>query len=375
MPGKKRKGSGNQQGQRKKQAVNAPTKSQRIASSLKIAQPAAKSTNRSNYFRLSDASSNRHPDAVRIQGQDFLTSINGTSEAAGANVYNEIINPLTGVFDNTRLSRFAELYEKFLFKDLRFHYEPVCPTTTAGGLIVAYDRDPSDATPAASDHGLHQYYAMMGARSGPVWDNITINCPLSDTQEFYYGNARGGDERLFAQGQIYVSATSALPTAPLGMLWLEYDVILFDPQLEEKDTALEANLADTNQSNTTKTGFNGLTADADSIGTAASLKVDSSGNTFFHFPTEGVYQILTEWTNTGTSTGLTLQPFVDGILDTSKRSVLLGTSGTSAANATLINVPRQGLDLYSQWSSAWTGGAGDLQAFVNNVPSEAFTIF
>ena len=375
MPKRKTLPNKPKNGRPQKRPNNGQTRSRIVASSLKIAQPSAKSKVRSAYFRVSDASTSKYPDAIRVQGQDFLTSITAANQAAGAVVYNEIINPLTGVFDNSRLGKFAELYEKFLFKDLKFHYDPACPTSTSGGLVLAYDRDPSDPTPAASDHGLHQYYAMMGTRSGPVWDNISIDCPLSDTQNFYYGNGRGGDERLFAQGQIYVSASSLLPTGPLGLLWVEYDILLFDPQLEEKDAVVVANVHDVDQTTTTKHGFNGLVLDANSIANGISLNTDADGNSFFRFAREGVYLILSEWKSTGASTSQTMQPYVNNILDTTKRNSFDVLAGTTGHNNTLINVPRNGLDLYSQFTTAWTGGAGDL--FVNIIPSppEAFTIF
>lgn len=362
-----------------RKANKAPSsRTRQIASSMKIVQPIAKSKNRANYFRVSDASTARYPDAIRVQGQDYLTSINCNSDVAGTLLYNEVINPLTGVFSNTRLAKYAELYEKFLFKNLRFHYEPVCPTTTSGGVILAYDRDPSDPTPPASDHGLHQYYAMMGTRSGPSWESIVLDCPLSDTQDFYYGNGRGGDERLFCQGQIYVAASTIMPASTaLAMLWLEYDVLLFDPQLEEIDVSNRASVDDVNETGVVKQGFNFLVPTGVQIGDkAVSLQTDGDGNNYFNFAREGVYEVITNWANTGNATSVTLQPYVNGVLDATKRNTFLTSlTGTTGNNSTLINVPRQGLQLYSQWTVGWTGGAGDLRTRITNVAPELFALW
>jgi hypothetical protein len=369
QPAKKAKQNANQQ----KRQSNGP-RSRALVSSLRVAAPAAQTKVRGSYFTISDASSRKYSEAIRIRGQDFLASIPGNSLLTGANVYNLLINPQTGELASTRLAKFSELYDKFLFLNLRFHYEPVCPTSTVGGIVLAYDRDPSDATPPASDHGLHSYYAMMGARSGPVWSSISIDCPLSDTQDFYYGNQVGGDERLYAQGQVYIAATSTLPAGDIGSLWVEYECMLFDPQLEDNDTVITASTPVGNATNTTKQGFNGLVADSN-IGTAFSIKTDDQGNTFLDFPREGAYEILTHATNTGASTGLTLQPFVNGILDASRRNTFDSFAGTSPHNLSIINVPRQGLQLYSQWTTAFTGGTGKIDLWATQVPPETFVGF
>jgi hypothetical protein len=59
---------------------------------------------------------------------------------------------------------------------------------------------------------------------------------LSDTQKFYYTNeaiTTINDERLFAQGQIYVAGGTSIASLFLGTIWMEWVVDLFDPQNED----------------------------------------------------------------------------------------------------------------------------------------------
>lgn len=346
------------------------------SSSMSIARPIAQTRERASYFNIESFSSSSFKDSIRIRGQDFLSPIDGgiSGGTPGTNLYNLLINPFTAELGATRLARFAALYDKFLFKNIRFHYEPACPTTTAGGIIVAYDRDPSDTTPSADVHGLQSYFGMQGARTGPPWAPITVECPLTDLQHFYYGNVKGGDERLYAQGQIYVAATTTVPNADLGVLWIEYDVIFFDPQLEDPDTAIRAEVQNVNQTLTAKQAFNGVVA-VESIGSAFSVKTDVDGNSYWDFPNQGVYELISQWASTGTSTSLSIAPYVNGVLTTAIASSIINGSGTSGSKVTYLDVPRLGAQIYGTWTSAWTGSAGDLTQFVANCSPETIAAF
>jgi hypothetical protein len=208
-------------------------------SSFKLA-PVSVGNKLQSRFLIAGSAPGRLKESLRIKGCDFLTSIDvGASTPVGQNI---VTLPITsaGAFSGTRLERFFKLYEKFCFQMLRFIYIPSVPTSTSGQIMLSYDTDPSDPTPPVGTHGVQQYAGMMGSKSSSVWQENHIDCPLSDTQKFYYTNeaiATVNDERLFAQGQVYVSAVTALSSAntSIGSLWCEWVVDLFDPQLEDDD--------------------------------------------------------------------------------------------------------------------------------------------
>jgi len=138
------------------------------------------------------------------------------------------LNPL--VFEDTRLKKYGELYEKFCFRKFVLHYTSADPSTATGQYIVAYDRDFADSTPSASDIGIREYFAMKGSVISNVYLSTSFRCPLEDPQDFYYTNDTGYEGRLVYQGQLYMAAVSG--TTFHGSLWIEYEIELYDPAIE-----------------------------------------------------------------------------------------------------------------------------------------------
>lgn len=204
------------------------------------------STSRDSAFFEIQTGPSKYKNSVLLRGRDLMAQVSAgaTAPTAGEALYNGLIDAIDA-FSGTRLARFFALYEKFLFKRLRFHWKPACSAETDGQIMIAYDRDPSDATPVASFHGLQQYAAMEGSASTAPWTALSVDCPLSDSQDFYYTNEAitgVNDERLFAQGQIYVVASTdfgaGVVNKALGTLWCDWECVLFDPQLEDLDTEI-----------------------------------------------------------------------------------------------------------------------------------------
>jgi hypothetical protein len=268
--------------------------------------PAAEATERLNFFRVLPSSQD---GSIRIHGQDYIgTLLTPGTVNPGTNIANYLINPLAPLFAGTRLQAFGQLYEKYVFKRLKFHYAPAVPTTELGQIVLSYDRDVGDLTPEASQHGIHEYLAMAGARTTAVWKPVTVDCPLTDTQDFFYtGYAGVGDMRLAYQGQFYVAnVVNTAINRNLGSIWVEYDLILMDPQLEsvatEGGAAAGASSLQTNPS----AGWNTATIKSQSptVGNL-SFGQDPTGNKFFNV-SPGIYQLIQ--TIKGASGSTTISP-------------------------------------------------------------------
>ena len=97
--------------------------------------------------------------SIRIHGSDWLGRLPIPGGAIAGQAIGEFyINPLE--YPGTRLALFAQLYDKFRFKRLTFKYVPYQGTAVPGAVVMAYDRDISDATPPANDVGVRQYMAI-----------------------------------------------------------------------------------------------------------------------------------------------------------------------------------------------------------------------
>lgn len=174
--------------------------------------------------------------SLRVRGQDFLVTLrtpSGSSVAPGDNLATLAINPLDSAFQSTRVQAYARLFEKYLIHNMVFHYQPAVATSVNGQIVLAYDRDPSDDVPPANIAGIHQYLAMMGAKTTQLWTPSSVSCPLSDLQDFYYCNSNDNEPRLTHQGQFFVANVTGCPVdTDIGNIWIEYDITFFDPQLE-----------------------------------------------------------------------------------------------------------------------------------------------
>ncbi len=186
----------------------------------------------------------RFKDSVIVAGKEWVGQIIvPASEVSGARYLEFYINPLE--FGGGRLEAFARLYEKFLFRKFRFRYCPTQPTTQKGSVILAFDRDVSDATPPANQQGVRQYLAFQGAQFSNVWKEQAMDISLEAPETGFYTNpAPGGDDRLAFQGQVYVACLEPSGLAQgtvLADLIVEYDCELFVPQLEAPPAVLSVN--------------------------------------------------------------------------------------------------------------------------------------
>jgi len=180
------------------------------------------------------------PGSIRILGQDLVAPVivpSTGSTTLGQVLFNSAVGPSSGVFSGTRLSQYGKLYERYLFKSLALHWSPTVATTLPIGIVLAYDRDPSDPTPPATIQGLQSLIGHDGTVTGPIWSPMTLRAKLdAPSQAFYTNSYYEADERLAYQGQLYVAASNAATSlgagATLGLLWIEYEIEFFQPQLE-----------------------------------------------------------------------------------------------------------------------------------------------
>lgn len=171
----------------------------------------------------------KYPGSISITGHEYLSAISETSGTIGKNILTFYLNPLS--FVNTRLEKYGQLYEKFVFRRFVLHYTSAQPTTATGQYILAFDRDFADSTPAASDDGIRQYFAMSGSKIANVYQSTSFSCPLEDPQDFYYTNSTGYEGRVVYQGQVYMAVVTG--TTFTGSMWIEYDLDLFDPMVDQ----------------------------------------------------------------------------------------------------------------------------------------------
>jgi len=183
-----------------------------------------------SYFRMANLPGSGGM-GIRAQGCDFLTTVTvPTSAVAGQVQWNMPMNPTALV--GTRLATMAGLYEKYRFNRFIVRAIPQNSTSYSGGYGLAYDRDPTDATPPSGDEGIRQFMAMPSTQIANAWAPLTLDCKMMSPETCYFTNiTSGSDERLVDQGQLYFFATGTPTQALTFFLEVEFDISMWVPEI------------------------------------------------------------------------------------------------------------------------------------------------
>lgn len=253
-------------------------------------------------------------DSVVVHGKEWVGQVVvPASEVSGSRYLEFYISPQE--FGGGRLEAFSRLYEKFLFRKFKFRYCPTQPNTQKGSVILAFDRDISDATPPANAQGVRQYLAFQGAQFAPVSAQQAMDIKLEAPETGFFTNAAiGGDDRLAFQGQIYVACLepTALGVATvLGDVIVEYECELFVPQLEAPNALLQVQSTggtlDTTNDLMKKFAPGGSASVATGLGNVAWQPVVDSLGKYAIKAAEGLYGMTATISQTGAG-GITIAP-------------------------------------------------------------------
>lgn len=169
-------------------------------------------------------------NSVRIVNREYFKDVTGTDEyfaqATQINPGNNIMFPW--------LSSIAANYESYMFKRLKFCYEPICATNTAGSVMMAIDYDAADAV-APSKAVLMAYEGAV--RTSP-WAEAICNANRADKilQKRYVvigpTGPIGTDIRLSNVGFLTVATQQVSKQNNIGEMYVEYEVEFYIPQLQ-----------------------------------------------------------------------------------------------------------------------------------------------
>jgi len=132
------------------------------------------------------------------------------------------------------LSQIASRYETYSFRSLKIIYEPQCGTASTGTLMLAIDYDSSDAPPTSKS----QMMSYKNAVRAPLW---FAACHFSSPPDLHRLKTNyilsgaappGTDIKTYDIGNLFVAIQSAGSNQTAGELYVEYDVDLMTPQIE-----------------------------------------------------------------------------------------------------------------------------------------------
>ena len=172
-------------------------------------------------------------DTCTVTGQDFVRTLqflegDENLNVGGAIVFCQFLNPWR--FPGSRLTQFANLFQKFEFKRCMIRYVPAVPATVAGQMILCWDTDPTYAPLGSTQGVIRSMMAHKNRQMFHVFDDMKVVLPQSKSNALFC-DTRGQDLRLNNQAVMWAAMVSPVVTATgeqwgsaVGSFVVEWDV-------------------------------------------------------------------------------------------------------------------------------------------------------
>lgn len=118
------------------------------------------------------------------------------------------------------LKSIANQFEEYQIK-LWFAWNPICPATTTGQVMMAFDYDPSDSD-VGGYNAASDYFNTADHCINAIW----APGALSPQKSGWLKTGNTGDQRLYSPGKFHMNVTDSA----LGYLTVKYQVSLRKPQ-------------------------------------------------------------------------------------------------------------------------------------------------
>jgi len=198
-----------------------------------VSAPTAMS--RTGPIRAREAAFKSYPDGrVTVTHREYVADV-----VAETSVFQNVqfsINPgLRALF--AWLFLIASRYESYSFRRLKFIYESMVSTSTAGAVVMAVDFDAADTPPVSKA----QLLSYQGAVRSNVWKSCEYVCTSANLQKLKQYFMRSTplvsnlDVKTYDVGVLNIATTGidlgVLSSLTVGELYVEYTVDLYTPQL------------------------------------------------------------------------------------------------------------------------------------------------
>lgn len=160
-------------------------------------------------------------NGVCLKHRGLVSSFTGSTNFGASNWQ---VNPGMGsVFPWA--AQLARSYDKYRFKKLRFEYRAVCPTTTAGVVMMSFDFDTLDTLPTTKfEHA--QTTPNVESNS---YHNFALDVKCDNVWRFTRQGAKTDvDLKTYDLGQLVVSSSYGV-AALIGEVYVDYEVELTKP--------------------------------------------------------------------------------------------------------------------------------------------------
>jgi len=166
---------------------------------------------------------------VRVAHREYITDVSGVTTAFLSELSLRINPGNASCFP--WLSAIARRFESYCFRKLQFCYETETATSTTGYVLLTIDYDPRDPAPLSKIVAFNYEGAIKGA-PWQSFKHISSAQNLSKRKTYFVADTGQPDADLYDVGNLYVALGGQAGTAKVGEIWVEYEVDLMTPQLE-----------------------------------------------------------------------------------------------------------------------------------------------
>lgn len=176
---------------------------------------------------------------LRITGRSFITSIDTAGKYSNGLLAVADCNP---ILLNDRVAAIATTYEKYVYQSITYRYVPQCATSTAGSVMLTFERDPANPTANGNDSATFMQNCMSYEHTAitPPWvgSSVTYKRDANEKKLFYIsGQGSNFNPRDTSQGQFLCYGANVPVVAAgatgggLGFIVMDYVLDLCEPSI------------------------------------------------------------------------------------------------------------------------------------------------
>ena len=171
--------------------------------------------------------------SLRITGRSFITQIDTNNKYTNGLIAVHDCNP---VLLNDRVATISTTYEKYVYQSVTYRYVPQCSTTTAGSVMLTFERDPANPAANGGDSSNFMQNVMSYEHTAitPPWvgSSVTYKRDKSEKKTFYVsGQGSNYDPRVTSQGLFMCYGTNLPVNTGLGFIVMDYVLDLCQPSI------------------------------------------------------------------------------------------------------------------------------------------------
>jgi hypothetical protein len=173
-------------------------------------------------------------NVVRVAHREYVADVNGS---VAYSVVGYAVNPgQAGTFP--WLSILARNFEKYRFRKCHFIFQSSVSTTVGGVVLSAIDLDASDPAPPTKQTIM----SYQGAARSNVWLEHKAAMPEMQPELYVRSGLLPGntDVKTYDAGNFWLATQGEIDDSAIGELYVEYDVELHVPQLQNLSGGLVA---------------------------------------------------------------------------------------------------------------------------------------